>query len=593
MNKEIDRSKLTGYPSIDKLHDKGWSFSDRHPVIPDVSIYNALKLLSGRYGKDIAIDCLDLTVTNDELFKNAAKLSRAFKELGIKSGDIIAVSMPNFYQAVCVFFAANRIGAVTTFLNSYAEIDEIKQYLNLYESPIFINYDKSIDYNESIKRDTKVRQVITLNNSDLNTKEFNVDTERLIGYDDFLSFNDMGLVADYYKNPIWTLYNGNQDSLILYTSGTTGNPKSVVLTNKNVLTAATCLKNTSKISDTRGEKSLVCVPFCYPYGFATSTLMSLMCNRTAILAPELSKDNLLSNLAKKPNIIFGSPALLELIKRNTPSEFDLSSVDMFISGGDFLTTSQTETGIEFFNNHGSDIIIYNGSGNAETVGCGTNSVGLPLKINTVGRILLGTDAIIMDENYENELKYGEEGLFCVSGGHVFKEYYNEPELTQKAKFNYKGKTYVKTGTRGILDEEGYFSLTGRDSRFYIMSTLNKVYCDRVQMILSLIDVIDSVAVVKKPNDELLYTSKAYVVLKKGVLPTKEVEQYIKDKCSMQLYDSTVGEYVHLKPYEIPSSFDFVDRLPRTVADKINYPELEKLAKIEYENEKKEIKKLKR
>lgn len=593
MNKEIDACKLTGYPSIDNLHDRGWSFFDRHPIVPDVSIYNALKLLGGMYGKDIAVECLNLTVTNDELFNNAAILSKAFKELGIKSGDIITVSMPNFYQAVCVFLAANRIGAVTTFLNSYAEIDEIKQYLNLFESPIFINYDKSADYNDSIKSDTKVRQVITLKKNDLNTKKFNVNTDRLIGYDDLLSFNDIGLIANYYKYPVWTLYNGNQDSLILYTSGTTGNPKSVVLTNKNVLTAAICLKNTSRISDTRGEKSLVCVPFCYPYGFATSTLMSLMCNRTAILAPNLSKNNLLSNLVKKPNIIFGSPALLELIKRNTPDDFDLSSVYMFISGGDFLTISQAESGIKFFNDHGGNVTIYNGSGNAETVGCGTNSVGLPLKVNTVGRILLGTDAIIMDENYENELRYGEEGLLCVSGGHVFKEYYNEPELTKSSKFNYRGKTFFKTGTRGFLDEEGYFTLTGRDSRFYIMSTLNKVYCDRVQMILSLIDVIDSVAVVKKPDDDLLYTNKAYIVLKDGILPTKEVQQYIKDKCFMQLYDSTIGEYVQLKPYEIPSSFDFVDKLPRTIADKINYLELEELAKQEYEREKKVIKILKR
>ena len=81
---------------------------------------------------------------------------------------------------------------------------------------------------------------------------------------------------------------------------------------------------------------MVCVPFCYPYGFATSVLMSLLCGRTAILAPDLSKDNIEYFMKKNPNIIFGSPALLELIKRNVSDGVDLSSCKDFITGGDFL-----------------------------------------------------------------------------------------------------------------------------------------------------------------------------------------------------------------------------------------------------------------
>ena len=86
------------------------------------------------------------------------------------------------------------------------------------------------------------------------------------------------------------------------------------------------MKNTGRIKPQVGEKCLVCVPFTYPYGFVTSTIMSLLCGRTAILAPNLSKDNIRYYLSKNPNYIFGSPALLELIKRNVCDNDDLSSI---------------------------------------------------------------------------------------------------------------------------------------------------------------------------------------------------------------------------------------------------------------------------
>lgn len=574
--------ELTGYPSIDKTHLRDAKFIEKHPIIPNVNIYSAFKLMSTPYQNDSAINCLDLNATYKELLEDSITLSKAFRELGIKKGDIITVSMPNFYQAVTTFFAANRIGAVTTFLNSFAGVDEIKRYLNEFESPLFINYDKADKYNNSIKKGTSVQNIITLYRNDLNKKGFAL--ERSNPFSTAISYYELGSLSRFQRGICNNVFGGNDDALILFTSGTTGNPKSVLLTNKNILSSAIYMKNSTHLENTRGEKSLVCVPFTYPYGFATSTLMSLLCGRQAILAPNLSKDNISYYLEKNPNIIFGSPALLELIKRNVPEDFDLSSIDTFISGGDFLTVKQNLEGKEFFEKHNASVLICNGSGNAETVGASTNAVGIPLKPETVGKVLVGSDVIIIDEETGKELKYGEEGLLCISGGHVFKGYYNNPELTEKEKFEYKGKTYFKTGTRGILDPDGYFTLTGRNSRYYIISTLNKIYCDYVQNVISNIDIIDSVAVVKKQDDERLYTSKAFIVLKDGIENDEVLKDYILSKCEEELVMES-GDKIQLKPYEIPTSIEFITELPRTKADKIDYACLERLAADEYEMEK--------
>ena len=580
---------FTGYPSIDNIHNKDYSFFDRNPIIPDMSIYNTINMLSTFYRKEEAIDCLDLNINYDEMINDTVLLSKTFKELGIKKGDIISVSMPNFYHGVIVYLAANRIGAVTTFINSMSSIEEVLGYLNEFESSLFINFDKDSEYNKKIKDNSKVKNIITLNKDEINTKNYGNITSSANGYRDDLFFSDIGSIAKYYKKPIYTLYGGKEDSLILFTSGSTGNPKSVVLTNQNILASGIYMKNTGRIKAKVGERCLVCVPFSYPYGFATSTIMSLICGRVAVLAPTLSKDNIRYYLSKNPNYVFGSPALLELIKRNVKDSDDLSSIHTFVSGGDFLTVSQNKAGVEFFRKHGAETIICNGSGNAETVGTNTMAVGSINKPETVGRVLVGTKAIVVNPDTLEEVKYGEEGMLCISGKHVFKGYYKNEDMSRETKFVYKGIEYYKTGNMGILDTDGYFTLTGRSSRYYIRSDLNKVYLEHIQNVISLIDVVDSCCVVPKEDKDLLFTNKAYVVLKDGVLPSLEVSNYIMDMCYKPLYNSITGEMVQLKPFEVPESITFLDVLPRTKADKVDYTFLENMAKNEVKIKKKELK----
>ena len=588
----LNKDRLTGYPSIDNLHNKGKSFFQVHQVIPNMSIYNMIDMLSLFYRNSKAVDCIDLSATYQDLLDNANVVARSFKELGVKKGDIITVSMPNYYQAIVVFLAANKIGAITSFLNNGCNKDEIKYYLNEFESPIFVNYEKNEIYNSDIKKDTKVSQVITLRKKDLNKTKFSEDTSSLIGYNDFLSYDDMKLVSDYYKGIILPYKSGNNDSLILFTSGSSGNPKSVILTNKNLIASGLYMKNTGNIKAVKGEKCLICVPFSYPYGFATSTIMSLICGREAILSPNMEKGLTNYYLSKNPNYIFGSPAVLELIKRTTSDDMDLSSVHSFISGGDFLSPIKAEDAVAWFRKHKSNIEIYNGSGNAETAGASTIAVGSPIKRNTVGKILTGSVAAILklDKNgnikipYE-EVKYGEEGLLCIHGDHVFKGYYNNPQLTSENKLFYNGKEYLNTGAVGYLDIEGYFYMTGRASRFYIKADSNKVYLEHLQIIMSYVDCVDECVAVSRPNDEELYDTKVYVKLKPGFLPTEQTKNYIISKLNNT--SVSVKEIRPLKSFEMPASIEFVDEIRKNQdSDKLDYRFYEGEALKEYESQKK-------
>ena len=574
--------KQTGYPSIDKPWEVGYSFFKRKPVIPDISIYSLLKLICTGKMRNTAIDCGELTVSYKKLFQDTEIVSSALEALGVKRGDIVTICIPNYYQAVVPFLACNRIGAVATYLNPGMSDEEIKEYLAQFNSPILFNFGRNEQDNAAFLKDSPVNYTITLHEDSLNELKMN----RICGdylHTRQLNYHSLGTLVRGHKQPRTHLLSGNDCALILYTSGSTGQPKSVLLTNKNVLAALIYANNTSNWKDLGISRIMVCVPFAYPYGLVTSLLSALFSGSTAILAPDIGKGTIQYYYAKQPEMVFGSPALLDLTISGIPEGQDLSTVKSFISGGDFLTTSHAEKGKRFFAAHNAKTEIGNGAGNAETVSIATTPAGVKNKPETVGKVLVGSSALVVDSETMQEKKYGEEGMLCIAGKHVFKGYYREPKLTAEAKFLFGEKEYFKTGTLGYLDEEGYFTLTGRASRFYICSSLNKIYLDHVQGLICRFDCVDDCAVVKVPDEEQLYVNYAYIVLRDGWQGTAETGAKILDlfRHPVALPD---GKQDQLKDFEIPRKIIFVNQLPRrSGTDKIDYRALEELAKEESNN----------
>lgn len=579
--------KETGYPSIDKTHLKGTIFFERHPIIPSMTFSQVLDLMFLMQGNHEIVDCLDLKVNVKEFQKDSLIIAKALLELGIKPKDIITISLPNYYQAIPIFKAANMLGAIVTYLNPLSSIEETKQYLNLYESSIFITYDAMNKYNAEITKETKVKHIITLKETKVNSRDFNQKQEYTTGYNENLDFHELENVAKYQKGKINGLYGGKQDALILYTSGSTGKSKGLLFTNENLIASCIYLKNSTHVPKVTQDdcRWMNVVPFMYPYGFGASVLQTFLSGREVILTPNLGPQNIAYYYSKKPHLVFGSPAHLELTKKYLPKEQKLNGLKIYLSGGDYLSVSQSHAGINFFKEHGANATISNSSGTGETLGCSTNAMNVPYRPETVGQLVVGPKYVIINPDTMKEVKYGETGILCTSGKHVFKGYYNEPEKTKEVMFKYNNEEYYKTGNVGYLDKDRYFTLIGRASRFFIINTLNKVYCELVQLVVSNIDIVDCCAIVPKPNEESLYVSKAYVVLKEGIMPTKETEQYIINKCYETYHDITTQENITLKEYEIPTSVTFLETLPRTeAAEKVDYEYLKKLANEEYQQE---------
>ncbi len=579
--------KETNYPSIDKTHLKNTKFFERHPIVPSLTFSQVMDLMFLYQGNHYVVDCLDLRVDAKKLQKDSLMLAKALLQLGVKKNDIVSVSMPNYYQAVIVFKATNMIGAITTYLNPLSSDTEIIKYLNMYDSKIFIDCNKNLDYQNMIKKNTSVKHIITMDEELVNDVNFYKKGNAIIGNKDDLSFHELGLVSQYQSSFCNTFLGGKQDALILYTSGSTGEAKSLLFTNENLISSCIYLKNSTHVPNVTESDSrwMNVVPFMYPYGYGASVLQTFLSGREVILTPNLSASNISYYYKKNPHLIFGSPAHLEVTKKYLPKEQDLSSLKTYLSGGDFLSVQQSHDAIDFFKSHNANVSICNSSGTGETLGCSTNAMNVDYRPETVGQLVLGPEYVILDENdLTREVKYNEEGVLCTRGKHVWKGYYGNPTLTNEAIIDYKGKKWYKTGNIGSLDKDRYFTLVGRSSRFYIINTFNKVYCEKIQSVVSNINLVDACAVVPKPNKDRLYESKAYVVLKSGYDKINNLEEYIINETKKPYFNSKNHEMEALADYEIPSSVTFLSSLPRTQADKIDYETLKKWALEEYEKE---------
>ena len=193
-------------------HERNEKLLHRHPIIPSIGYFSALKAMSLSFRSAPAVDCLKLRVSYQELINDAAMISKALQELGVKKGDIISISLTNTYHAIATFCAGNSIGAVVTFLNPQSTIEQEISYLNTFESPVFVHMDKGQEYNDKISSSTKVKYIINLRPNDIESRDFN--SQKNTGYHKYISFNELNSIASNRKKADICFVRGKDDALI-------------------------------------------------------------------------------------------------------------------------------------------------------------------------------------------------------------------------------------------------------------------------------------------------------------------------------------------------------------------------------------------
>ncbi len=541
--------------------------------IPDVSMFGMLKFSAKAHPDAQAIDYFGKKFTYGELIKKVEKISDCYHGIGVKKGDIVTIIMPNTPEAVISIYALNRIGAVANIIHPLSAREEIKNYINSSDSKTVLCLDSCCDKLKNVINETKVHRVISASPTQTLpeamkllikikniAKKSNKETDsRFICWSDFIK---MGKKASEYlpqdKENI-------APAIILHSGGTTGTPKDIMLTNRNF--NAFGMQSVLTLRDVEaGDKILAILPIFHGFGLGVCVHVCFCFGACSVLIPQFDSKKFASILKKhKPTMLFGVPTLYEaLIKAKGTENMDFSFLKYAVSGGDSLPAKLEESVNEFLKNHNSTVKICEGYGMTEGLAALSLSVGKAYKSGTIGKPLVGNRMCVVEPGTINELPSNSDGELCVCGPTVMPGYRNNPDETLNTlRLHKDGRVWLHTGDMASIDEDGFIHYKLRIKRMIISSGFN-VFPTQIEQVIEELDFVEKCVAVPIPHQYKKEVPKAYIILKEGKEKTKETENEIRNHCEKKL--------AH---HSIPYKYEFVEVMPKTPFNKIDFMKLQK------------------
>lgn len=585
-NYVVDKDKkITGYASIDKPWQKYYSKEAITASIPELTAYQYMVSqnkdnLSTKaimyYGKKISyknyIDMIDET-------------SRRLYNLGVTEGEVVTVMSVANPELEILFYALNKLGAVINLIDVRSDYKQIKKYLMEVKSSTVVvmdnflpEFDKCME-DEDI--DNIVENVITLSPYNSVLFPFNVLAEKKSRKEDstlyskideikkknkYMTWNDLMNVPKY-RYSRYPRYKKNMVAALVHTGGTTGVPKTVKLSNENFNAMAIQYKSLNA-NYNKGDTFLNgIVPFV-AYGIVVTIHMPMCLGMTNIIAPILSPKEFTEFMIKyKPNHTITVPTYVEHFVHDRKADLmNWKCLKNLGIGGDYFPEQSEIFVNEFLKNHGSSSIAEKGYGmteNSSTAGVclvgvnKTNSLGIPLPLNTYGIFERGTD---------KELKYGEEGEICITGPTEMLGYLdNEEEESKVIKIHSDGKKWIHSEDVGIIDEDGFLFFKGRYKRLIPHGGF-KLYPSYIEGVIMKHPDIDNCCVISIPDKVYGASPEAHVVIKKDSMSElKKLKEELIKLCQDKL-----------PSYSQPEDFIFEEDLPLTSVGKVDYKKVEKM-----------------
>ncbi|MDO4398672.1 MAG: class I adenylate-forming enzyme family protein [Candidatus Saccharibacteria bacterium] len=535
-------------------------------------LYDAIYEASCKWPHNTALEYFDAQITYKEMIKKINKVAAALKVIGAEKGDRITVCMPNTPEAVYMFYAINEIGAVANMVHPLSSAKEIEDYLNQSESKIILCVDVSYPKVETIIKNTSVEQVIVVSptrSMDLivrlvykltkGRKNHINKSQHIITWDKFLS-----KASRYVGNP-HARVNSEDDAVIMYSGGTTGKPKGIILSNLNFNAQALGAKYLVPELFKTDHSFMAFLPNFHAFGLGCCIHMPLYFGARSFLIPQFNPKKFKSYITKyKVNILVGVPTVFEHLTKIKFKKDGLKHVKFVVSGGDMVSMSSKEKINEFLKAHGSKALIENGYGLTEASG---GFIFSPLSIaedpDAIGYPLPDNDVIIMDIKTKKEAELGEDGEILVRGLSVMKGYLGKPKETADAFIAVGGKKYLRTGDIGYMDERGVVHFRSRLKRMIISNGYN-IYPANIEDVTLKCKNIEACAAIGR--EDKLRGEKVVVFI---VPKTDASERGIKKELS-----SIYKQY--LAKYEIPREIRFIDALPKTKLAKVDFKALEQL-----------------
>lgn len=522
-------------------------------IKPTGNLYNYLYECNKNNMNNIAISVPALKILNsnkldsityEELFENIDKCVSVFKNIGIEKGDIVPLVMLNIPEASYCLYALNKIGAISCFIDPRMNEFCLKRDIDSVDSKVLLSITYACKKIKNITFKNNLIKVLMLSTM---ASSSNTLLKKVLGFQEKITGNS---IPKRYMNFSELLDNEEKvlqpnDGLdetsasIVFTGGTTGTHKGVVLSNKALNT--TVFEHNYLIDNiSKGEKFLDILPPFIAYGL-TSLHLSLCLGLETILDPVPIPNLFAKKIEKyKPSVAFGGPIHWEHFAMMTKAK-DLSFLKYPVSGGEKLPESTAKKINEILSLKNANEIL-DGYGATET--CGVFSIKMPKNTpNTVGYPLRYNDVCIVDSDTIEEKDYNQSGEILISGPSIMECYYQKDEENDKVFITDKyGRKWFRTGDMGMINEKGELIITGRLKRIFVCG-VTKVYPPELEEIIMEIEGIKK-CVVTGVNDERLRTVPKVHLIKEQhcSYSNQEIETIINEQIKERVGEEAVPKY---------------------------------------------------
>ena len=545
------------------------------PEYPEYSMYEHLRKGAEKYPNLTAVEFQGKKYTYKKLIENIEKVAKSLVAVGVKKGDAVSIVTPSTPQALFMIYAVNRIGAVANMIHPLLSTAEIQKFIEDTNSVAILTLDMIYPKFAKIKWNTSKEPKMILARivdalplyakpvyASQNKLNLNFNPEH-----DVIYWNDL-IKLGKAQNPKMTVDDGKADdnAVILYSGGTSGTPKGVMITNMNINSLAMHTYDIGGIEEVVGKKSLAVMPLFHGFGLVICVHAMLCLGFHVFLLPKYDFQECSKLIFKKKiNCIYGVPGLYEaLIRYPKIDTDDLSFMELLVCGGDKLPEKLQHRVNKLLKKGGAKVVLREAYGQTECVaGCSINP-NWDIRIGSAGISYPDVYFKIVKPDTQEELPNGEDGELCVSGPIVMKGYYKNEEATAKSLQRHAdGRIWLHTGDMFSMDNDGYIYFRQRNSRILISGGYN-IYATQVEDAVCTCPAVAQCCVVGI-NDRI-YGQKigAFVVLNNKDADKELVKSKIMECCKNNLAE-----------YSLPHEIIFRDEIPATNMGKVDYLSLEK------------------
>ena len=537
------------------------------------SMVEMVEKVAGTFPDITAYEFMGGKASYAKLVSQIHDCARALRNIGIREGDKVTICMPNAPQTVVMFYAVNMVGGIANMVHPLSAAGEIEFYLNDSESVAALTLDQFYGKFAGIRKNTPyLKHLIIADVADALSPVMKLGYKLTQGRKipkvprdaDVLIWKKFIADGKAFAGDPRVNRAGADPAVILYSGGTTGITKGILLSNLNFNALAAQIIATNPIWKL-GDKMLAIMPMFHGFGLGVSIHSMLANGGGCILVPRFTPQTYAELLRKhKPNFIAGVPTLYEaLLRIPNLEDLDLSCLKGVFSGGDSLPVELKKRFDAFLKDHGCKVEVREGYGTTE---CVTASCLTPLtkaKEGSIGIPFPDTYYKIVKVGTEEEVPYGEEGEICLAGPTVMLEYVKHPQETaQTRRVHADGLTWIHTGDLGVMDDEGFIYFRQRIKRMIVTSGYN-VYPSQIENILDAHEAVHMSCVIGVRDPYKMQKVKAYIVLKPGFEPSDATRQMLMDYCKK-----------HIAKYAMPYDIEFRPDLPKTLVGKVAYRVLE-------------------